>query len=77
MHAQPSALEDWLPLGAFLRKHRDRFNENQIRWLLRDADRNGLVESGAALKFQGRWFLNERRFAGYMEQSARRGKSAA
>lgn len=59
-------LRDFLPLNKFLETYGDQFSENAMRWLLRFADTNGLVEEGAALKFQGRWWINTKIFPRYM-----------
>lgn len=69
------SLSEWFPVRQFCQRHQDRFTVHQIRWLLRYADDNGLVSSGAAVKVSGRWLLSEPGFAAWI--AAHRGGAAA
>lgn len=37
-----------------------------LRWMIRHRNQNGLSESGAVVKRQGRWYVHESRFANWM-----------
>ncbi len=41
-------------------------NVESLRWMIRHRDQNGLGESGAVMKRQGRWYVHAGRFASWM-----------
>lgn len=41
-------------------------NIHSLRWIVRHRDQNGLADSGAVVKRQGRWFVHAGRFSQWM-----------
>lgn len=54
-------LSGWYPLDAFVERHDGRFSKSQIRWLLRERERNGL--SQAVALFGRKLYIHEDAFA--------------
>ena len=41
-------------------------NVDSLRWMVRHRDQNGLSQSGAVVKRQGRWYVHAGLFANWM-----------
>ena len=48
-----------------------------LRWMIRNRHTNGLAESGAVTKRQGRWYVHSSRFADWMLNGKENGRRAA
>ena len=42
--------------------------QNKLRWIVRHARHNGLVESGAAVRYGHAWLINEAKLAGFLQK---------
>jgi hypothetical protein len=51
------SLDEIMSLSRFLERYPDLFTENQIRWLYFHRKINGLEQSGAVIKRNGRLFV--------------------
>lgn len=54
-------MQNWKPLRDFPKKE-----QMKLRWLLRFADTNGIVEAGVALKYGKEWHVNPDTLPGYL-----------
>ncbi len=57
---QLSSVDRWKPMGCFLKQH-PQFQENQLRWLARNRDRNGFDK--AFRKVGRRLYIHDELFA--------------
>ena len=60
-------MQNWKPLRDFSRKE-----QMKLRWLLRFAETNGIVEAGVALKFGKEWHVNPDTLPGYLLEQTKK-----
>jgi hypothetical protein len=67
-------MHDWQRITDFPAEER-----NKLRWLIRHATDNGIVEAGVAIKYGREWRVNRERLPDYLKQQtlAALGRSAA
>jgi len=67
-------VENWKRLSDFAARE-----QHKLRWLLRHADENGIVQAGVALKFGKEWHVNTQLLPGYLLDATRKamGRQAA
>lgn len=46
-------------LADFQKRHQDKFSLNQLKWLIRHRDKNGLSESGAVILSARKFYIAE------------------
>ena len=53
--------------------------QNKLRWIVRHASQNGLVEAGAAVRYGHSWFINEAKLPDFLQKQTLQalGKEAA
>jgi len=56
-------MEGWKPLKSFSEKERQA-----LRWILRYARTNGVIEAGVALKFGREWLINVDNLPAYLHE---------
>lgn len=59
-----TSLNDWQPIQPFVQDN-EQFQENQLRWLIRNRHTNGFDE--VVRKIGRRWFISNHRFARWIE----------
>jgi hypothetical protein len=67
-------MQNWKSLREFSHKE-----QMKLRWLLRFAETNGIIEAGVALKFGREWRVNTDALPGYLLDQTKKafGKQAA
>lgn len=64
-------LSEFSLLADFQRSHANIVPSlDSLRWLVRNRHLNGLSEAGAVVKRQGRIYMHESKFAGWMQKGA-------
>lgn len=60
-------------------KHFPTTEHSKLKWLLRHADENGIVEAGVAVKFGREWYIASDKLPAFLAEHTRRklSKSAA
>ncbi len=67
-------MEGWERISDF-----SETEQHKLRWLLRNASENGIVDQGVAVKFGREWRINERKLPKFLQKLtlATLGKEAA
>ncbi len=56
---ESTCLKNIHSMKSMLIHHPEKFSEQQYRWMINQRKINGLEESGAVFKVNGRWFFDE------------------
>ncbi len=56
-------MDGWLGLAEF-----SKAEQLKLRWLLRNASENGIVNQGVAVKFGREWRINERELPRFLQK---------
>lgn len=63
-------LKEFQRKAQFLKAHAELITQNQLDWLIRNSESNGLIQAKALVKVSNRWYIHVENFTNWFASHA-------